>query len=172
MMMRGMILAAVVMAACAGVTMGQTAPATGPASAPATAAANWKDLKGEMITFKFEKSSIFPGTVRDVWVYVPAEYDGTKEACLFVDQDRVQFNAPAVFDDLIAKKQMPVTIGVFVSPGVVPAAGENALPRYNRSFEYDGLGDNYARFLIEELLPEVEKKTTKDGKAIKLSKNS
>ena len=49
---------------------------------------------------------------------------------------------------------MPVTIGVFIAPGVVKAADANAaLNRFNRSFEYDGLGDGYARFLLEELLP-------------------
>src|SRR6195256_48386 len=65
---------------------------------------------------------------------------------------------------------MPVTIGVFIAPGVVKAADANAaLDRFNRSFEYDGLGDNYARFLLEELLPEVETKKTSDGRAIRLS---
>ena len=55
---------------------------------------------------------------------------------------------------------MPVTIGVFVTPGRVKAPSDQALDRFNRSYEYDGLGDNYARFLLDELLPEVEKKTT------------
>ena len=50
---------------------------------------------------------------------------------------------------------MPVTVGVFVNPGVVPAASEAALPRFNRSFEYDSVDDRYVRFLLEELLPEV-----------------
>ena len=63
-----------------------------------------------------------------------------------------------------------MTIGVFVAPGVVKATDANAaLDRFNRSFEYDGLGDDYARFLLEELLPEVETKKTSDGRAIKLS---
>src|SRR5438034_434253 len=48
---------------------------------------------------------------------------------------------------------------------------DEALDRFNRSYEYDGLGDNYARFLLEELLPEVEKKKTADGRPIRLSKN-
>src|SRR4029434_2806958 len=70
------------------------------------------------------------------------------------------------------KKEMPVTIGVFVAPGVVKATDANAaLDRFNRSFEYDGLGDNYARFLLEELLPEVETKKTSDGRPIRLSRN-
>ena len=67
---------------------------------------------------------------------------------------------------------MPVTIGVFVTPGRVLAdSGSNALNRFNRSFEYDGLGDAYARFIINEILPEVEKKKTSDGRAIRLSKS-
>ena len=66
---------------------------------------------------------------------------------------------------------MPVTIGVFVTPGRVLAANaETANDRFNRSFEYDGLGDAYARFILEEILPEVEKQKTSDGRAIHLSK--
>ncbi len=126
---------------------------------------------GELLKGKFADSKIFPGTTRDYTVYVPSQYDGKTPACLWVNQDGVQFNAPKVFDKLIASKDMPVTIGVFVTPGVLPAANENALPRYNRSFEYDGLGDGYARFLVDELLPAIEKVKTTDGREIKLSKN-
>ncbi len=128
--------------------------------------------KGEVTKYRFDKSQIFPGTVRDYWIYVPKQYDPSKPACLYVNQDGIQFNAPAVFDELIASGEMPVTIGVFVMHGRVPATGENALDRFNRSFEYDGLGDNYVRFLLEELLPEVETKTTSDGRPIKFSKNA
>src|SRR5215472_13305911 len=65
---------------------------------------------------------------------------------------------------------MPVTIGVFVMHGRVRAANaDSALDRFNRSYEYDGLGDNYVRFLLEELLPDVETKKTSDGRAIRLS---
>ncbi len=125
--------------------------------------------KGEVTKYTFNSSKIFPGTTRDYWVYVPKQYDGTKPACLHVNQDGIGFGAPAVFDRLIDAKEMPVTIGVFVRPGVVKATSPSALDRFNRSYEYDGLGDNYARFLIEELLPEVETKTTADGRKIKLS---
>ena len=127
--------------------------------------------KGDLLNFDFTDSKIFPGTSRNVKVYVPEQYDGKTPACLWVCQDGVQYNAPAVFDKLIASKDMPITIGVFVTPGVVKAANKDALPRFNRSLEYDGLGDAYARFLIEELLPAVEKKTTADGRVIKLTKN-
>jgi gluconolactonase len=113
----------------------------------------------------FNQSKIFPGTERDWWIYVPAQYDPAKAACLMVFQDgggRVtrdgQWRVPVVFDNLIHSGEMPITIGVFINPGVVPAPNENAEARYNRSFEYDGMGDRYARFLIEEILPLVEAK--------------
>src|SRR5690348_3285339 len=112
--------------------------------------------KGEVRQYTFEKSKIFPGTVRDYWIYVPKQYDPAKPACLYVNQDGVQFKAPEVFDELIHKQEMPVTIGVFMMHGRVKAPNDAALDRFNRSYEYDGLGDNYARFLLEELLPEVE----------------
>jgi gluconolactonase len=128
--------------------------------------------KGEVLKFTFEQSKIFPGTWREYWVYVPAQYKADNPACVYVNQDGVQWNAPAVFDNLIHKKEIPITIGVFIMHGKVRAANpEAALDRFNRSFEYDGLGDNYARFLIDELLPDVETKKTSDGRAIRLSKN-
>jgi gluconolactonase len=125
--------------------------------------------KGEITKYVFDQSKIFPGTTRDYWIYVPQEYDPAKPACLLVDQDRIQFKSPAVMDELIAHGEMPVTIGVFVQPGLVPALKDDALPRFNRSVEYDGLGDDYARFLVEELLPEVERQKTSDGRPIHIS---
>jgi enterochelin esterase-like enzyme len=125
----------------------------------------------------FTNSAVYPGTVRDWWVYVPKQYDAAKPACLMVFQDgggyvssNGQYRVPVVFDNLIATKEMPVTIGVFVNPGNVPATQPDAKPRNNRSFEYDSMGDLYSKFLINELLPEVTKKynITKDpeGRAI------
>ena len=122
-------------------------------------------------------SKIFEGTVRDYWVYVPAEYDPQKPACVMVFQDgqayvnkKGDFRVPIVFDNLIHKKEMPITIGIFLNPGTVPPAEPGQNVRSNRSFEYDSLGGRYARFLLEEILPEVEKKynLTKDpeGRAI------
>jgi gluconolactonase len=141
---------------------GQTPP-TDDASVP----------KGEVLKFSFADSKIFPGTFRDYWIYVPAQYSPDQSACVYVNQDGIQWQAPKVFDQLIHAKEMPVTIGVFVMHGRVRAADTNsALDRFNRSFEYDGLGDNYARFLLEELLPDVESRKTSDGRAIRLSTNA
>jgi sugar lactone lactonase YvrE/enterochelin esterase-like enzyme len=143
------------------------APATPPPAATAPAVP-----KGEVLRFTFENSKVFPGTFRDYWVYVPAQYSPDKPACVYVNQDGIQWRAPQVFDDLIARKEMPVTIGVFVMHGRVKAAdGKTALDRFNRSYEYDGLGDDYARFILDELLPEVETKKTADGRAIRLSRD-
>jgi len=89
--------------------------------------------KGEVTKYTFDQSKIFPGTTRTFWIYVPKQYDSKTPACLYVNQDGVQFNAPAVFDELIAKKEMPVVIAVFVTPGVVKAPSKDALDRYNRS---------------------------------------
>ena len=128
--------------------------------------------KGEIIKLSFNNSKIFPGTWREYWVYVPAQYKPDVPACVYVNQDGIQWKAPTVFDNLIHQKEMPVTIGVFVNPGrVLTKDAQTGLDRFNRSFEYDGLGDAYARFILEEILPEVEKQKTSDGRAIRLSKN-
>ena len=128
--------------------------------------------KGEILKFTFENSKIYPGTTREISVYIPSQYRPDKHACVYINQDGVQWKAPTVFDNLIHKKEMPITIGVFVMHGRMKAAKpDEALDRFNRSFEFDGLGDTYARFILEEVLPEVEKKKTTDGRAIILSKN-
>jgi enterochelin esterase-like enzyme len=120
--------------------------------------------RGEVTKYTFTNSAVYPGTVRDYWVYVPKQYDPAKPAALMVFQDgggyqstSGQYRTTVVFDNLIAKKEMPVTIGIFVNPGVVPATEPGRRDRRNRSFEYDSLGDAYAKFLLNELLPEVAK---------------
>jgi len=128
--------------------------------------------KGAVTHHTFAQSRIFPGTTRDYWIYIPAQYNPAEPACVYINQDGIQNNAPVVFDNLIQKHEMPVTIGVFITPGIVRAFQTNALDRFNRSFEYDGLGPAYARFLLEELLPEVERQRTPDGKPIVLSRRS
>lgn len=128
--------------------------------------------RGEVLKFSFNRSTIFPGTVRDYWIYVPAQYKPGTPACVYVQQDGLQKYMPTVFDNLINSKEMPVTIGLFISPGVVKAAdGNAALDRFNRSFEYDGMGNNYVRFLLEEIFPDAEKQQTSDGRKIQLSRN-
>ena len=103
----------------------------------------------------FDQSSIYPGTTREYAVYTPEQYDASKPAALMVFQDGIGYlnSVPVAFDNLIASGEMPVTVALFVNPGVVPEAGENALARYNRSFEYDATDGRYAQFLIDEVIP-------------------
>lgn len=120
--------------------------------------------QGAITEHEWNDSKIYPGTIRKYSVYVPAQYKASKPACVFVCQDGVQYSAPTVFDNLIHKRQMPVTIGIFIRPGDRPLAPGEAprlrpdgrpAPAANRSVEYDTLSDTYARFLIEEILPAV-----------------
>ena len=126
---------------------------------------------GTVERFSWKESKSYPGTERDYWVYVPKQYDAAKPACLMIFMDgggylstNGSFRTTTVFDNLIQKQEMPVTIGVFINPGNVPASEPGQKGRSNRSYEYDSVGDLYVRFLLEEILPEVSKKwnITKD----------
>jgi enterochelin esterase family protein len=118
--------------------------------------------EGKLTKMPEWKSQVFPNTVRDWWVYVPAQYkpDGPP-ACVMVFQDGGGYinrpcSVPVVFDNLIHKGEMPVTVGVFVNPGH-HADRPRGRTASNRSFEYDTLSDQYVRFLLEEILPAAEK---------------
>lgn len=125
--------------------------------------------KGKLAGPTSHTSKVFEGATRNYWIYVPAQYDGSAPACLAVFQDGEgytrtsgDYRVPIVFDNLIHKKEMPVTIGVFINPGVfastnAPTGGRGGRGRANRSFEYDTLSNQYSRFLLEEILPEVMK---------------
>ena len=119
--------------------------------------------QGEIIQLRFEESEIYRNTERDWWIYVPDQYDGQTPAALMVFQDGAAYmnetgpiRVPVVFDNLIHRGEMPVTIGVFVNPGHF--IGDNLEgPARNRSLEYDSTTDVYSRFLLEEIIPEVQK---------------
>lgn len=123
--------------------------------------------RGKVVPMPPFQSKIYEGTTRDWWLYVPAQYDAAKPACVMVFQDGGSSkgdpkqagpqNATYVFDNLIAAKEMPVTIGIFITPGSFPASDPNQKPRSNRSVEYDTPDGTFARFLLEEILPEVGK---------------
>ncbi|MCA9041852.1 MAG: esterase family protein [Planctomycetaceae bacterium] len=121
--------------------------------------------QGEVLEGTYTSDQVYPGTARDYYVYIPAQYHPGESACLMVFQDGASYvdvnrdqRVPIVFDNLIHQKKMPVTIGVFINPGVFPDEKEGDKPKRNRSFEYDTLSDQYARFLIDEFLPMVEQK--------------
>lgn len=120
--------------------------------------------QGDLKSYTWDKSRIFPGTRREYQVYIPKQYDRSKPAALMVFQDgggyanrNGAWRVPTVFDNLIHAGQMPVTIAVFINPGVTPSGDDAAQDRFNRSLEYDAVSDRYARFLVEEILPEVSK---------------
>lgn len=116
-----------------------------------------------------DKSKYYGGTVHTFRVYVPDQYDGKRPAALYVGLDGVLCHAPEVIDSLITAGKMPVTIGVFLQPGIVKAADGTVL-RYNRSYEFDSTTDHFVRFLDEEVLPVVEQMKTPRGKPIRLSR--
>lgn len=119
--------------------------------------------KGKVTQHKWT-SAVFPGTERDYWVYVPAQYEPKSPACVMVFQDGAgyqnptgQFRVPVVLDNLIHRHEVPVIVGIFINPGNVPSANGQGQGRPNRSFEYDTVSPQYATFLEKEILPAVGK---------------
>jgi len=122
---------------------------------------------GTVTQHTWMESQVFPRTRRRYSVYVPAQYSDDRPAALMVFQDghayqgvRGDFRVPIVFDNLIAEGAMPPTIAVMIDPGykgVLPKdRGWNPKPE-NRSVEYDTVSEDYAEFLLTEILPELEK---------------
>ena len=173
------LLAALFVAACALPTLAQQPSPRryelGPDSLPQEGVPKGK-LEGPLLF----KSQVFAGTVRRYWVYVPAQYTPDKPAAVLIFQDGQRainpngvLRVPNVMDNLIHRKDMPVTLGIFITPGQRGEEYPETLGLRNpnnRSVEYDSLGDAYARFIVDEMLPEVGKKynLTKDpnGRAI------
>jgi enterochelin esterase-like enzyme len=120
------------------------------------------------------KSQIFEGTLRQYYVYVPAQYDGSKDTNVIVFQDGHAYvdekglvRATTVLDNLIAKGDIPLTVGIFINPGLFTDKIEgrqdwSSKKGSNRAVEYDTLSPKYAEFLEKEILPEV-------GKTVKLT---
>lgn len=140
-------------------------PATKPAWQPhPDAIANAEVPQGTVTKMEPWESKVFEGTTRDWAVYVPAQYKADEPAALMIFQDgermrdvKGRWRIPTVFDNLIAKGDMPVTIAVFINPGHEVSKPRKKNKHSNRSLEYDSLGDRYVRFLLEEIIPEVEK---------------
>ena len=120
--------------------------------------------KGTVTKYTWE-SKLY-GNFRDYYVYVPAQYDSAKPAALMIFQDGHayvkedgDFRVPIVFDNLIYKKEMPVTIGLFINPGhATKDYPESLFSSSNRSDEYDELSDRYVNFLTEELIPSLKRR--------------
>lgn len=121
--------------------------------------------KGTVTRHVWSDSKVFPDTIREYWVYVPDQYqpNGDAPAAVMVFQDgrnyvgeKSGFRATTVMDNLIAAGDMPITIGIFIQPGHVGDELPTGKPSH-RSVEYDTPDDTYARFLLDEILPEVAK---------------
>jgi len=120
--------------------------------------------KGTVKEFEWKESKVFPGTVRKYWIYLPANLDANAEYPLIIFQDgggvvnlKGEARGPIVLDNLIAKKEIPAMVALFVSPGSIPPVTPGGFGRSTRSFEYDTPDDTYAKFLIDEMIPEVAK---------------
>jgi enterochelin esterase-like enzyme len=125
--------------------------------------------RGTIEAYVWNTSRIFPGTNRRYWVYVPFGYTPEQAVSLMVFQDGGAWVDPSgamrttvVFDNLIHRGDMPLTIGVFVDPGIFDTQLPARLPwnpkPANRAAEYDRATDAYAEFLLTEILPEVQKR--------------
>ena len=112
------------------------------------------------------ESKIFANTVRDMWVYVPADYDDTTPLRLLVCNDgrgymarKGAVRATNVLDNLHARGEMPPTAALFINPGRPPGADPfGTTPFYDaaatqRSYEYDSLTPDYGNFLLDEVMP-------------------
>lgn len=132
-----------------------------------------KTPRGELLEGTIRDSNHYPGTENRFQVYVPVEYDPKHPACVLLKLDGLGSYEGTVLDGLIARKEVPVIIGVGISPGTVwkdpaSAAGRRAV-RFNRSYEFDSVNGTFAEFVLHELLPAVQKLRTRDGRAIALS---
>ena len=124
--------------------------------------------RGQVVPMPPFHSEVYKGTTHQWWLYVPAQYEAAKPACVMVVQDGGSSEGDPkqvgpqhltyVLDNLIAARQMPVTIGIFISPGEFPPKEAGGKPVSNRSVEYDTPDATYAHFLSDEILPEVGKK--------------
>ena len=129
--------------------------------------------KGQVTKYQWN-SRIFPGTVRDYWIYVPAQYDAAKPACLMVFQDGGGYvsetggqRVPIVFDNLIAQNKIPPMVVIFAGNGGGDSVGSE------RGLEYDTVSGLYAEWADKELLPAVEAATLmqKPDRAVTFTKD-
>jgi enterochelin esterase-like enzyme len=98
--------------------------------------------------FVYDTSKIFPGTSRNVDIFIPAQYvPGTPVPFLIIQDGDEQLNAyktDVVLMNLIHQKRLPVMAAIFVNR---PDNGPK------RSLEYDCLDDDYSKFILEEIIP-------------------
>jgi sugar lactone lactonase YvrE/enterochelin esterase-like enzyme len=124
---------------------------------------------GNIFSFSMDESKFFPGTHRTIDVYIPTQYTADRPACVLMALDHLMPTLPIVFDNLIHRKELPVIIAIGLHSGDVPSSDPPRNARFNRSFEFDSLSDVLADFILQEVLPAVERQKTPDGLPIHLS---
>ncbi len=128
---------------------------------------------GEFLSGAIGDSKIYPGTENGFQVYVPAQYDPSRPACLLVKLDGLGAYEGTVLDNLIANHEVPVMIAIGIVPGTIwkdPAGTpKRAAYRFNRSYEFDSLNDHFPEYVLHELVPAVQQLKTPDGRPIRLS---
>jgi gluconolactonase len=128
---------------------------------------------GEYLNGTLDNSAIYPGTQNDFQVYVPAQYDPAKPACLLIKMDGLGGFEGTILDNLIAKKEVPVIIGLGISPGAVfsgpRGAPDHRTIRNNRCYQFDSTNDRFSHYILDEVLPAMQKMKTHDGRAITIS---
>src|SRR6187455_3214190 len=77
--------------------------------------------KGIVTRLMLPPGKYYPGTPHNYAIYVPAQYDAARPApfMVFLDGSGPLGNAqrvPTVFDNLIARGELPPLIGIFVDP--------------------------------------------------------
>jgi len=125
--------------------------------------------QGQVTKWTQLPSEAYPGTLHDYCVYVPAQYNPATPASLLILQDGQawlrltgDYRTPYVLDNLIYRREIPVTIAVFINPGRKPDQPEASASDWgdkstNRPQEYNALDDKYAKVITDELLPVLTK---------------
>jgi len=123
--------------------------------------------KGKLIGPLHLPSQVFTNATHTYWIYVPAQYDAKQPAGLMIFQDgsamiatNGDMRVPNVLDNLMWRREIPVLITVFISPGILPGQPEPSPASWGdgrslRGQEYNEVTNRYARVIIDELMPVI-----------------
>jgi enterochelin esterase-like enzyme len=126
--------------------------------------------RGKLSEMRTLQSKVYPGMSANYWIYANAGVDPSRGAALMIWQDGetivgnndlLRLRLQIVSDNLVHKKLIPPMVHVLIQPG----NGGEATGTRMRSIQYDTVSDRYGRYLLEEILPDVEKtyKLRSDG---------
>ena len=129
--------------------------------------------RGTMSKKRTMVSKHYPDMTADHWVYASPGVDPSRPSPVMVWQDGeamtgakdlVRMRLAIVAENLVDQKLIPPMIHVLISPGTGPAGAGGARASM-RGVQYSEVSDRYGRYLLEEILPDVEKiyRLRKDG---------